>query len=180
MPGKYFISYNFQKQKSYQIGWEAIEEFLLIFQSFNMYLCFLSTLFMESLSFSYSVCSQFCFVFFPKAGFRFFPNDIPACFPGFLSAFQWLAPGQQMVQMAYYIFPGLMKRNVRNLTALAWCLIAEKAAQKWQWLEIILIKIIWSLLSLNCCFYPSSSLHLHNLGFLPWKHTVSKLDTTVS
>lgn len=119
------------------------------------------------------------FFFSPKPGFRFFSNAIPACFSGFLSAFQWLAPGQQMVQMAYYIFPGLMKRTVRNLAALAWCLMADNAAQKWQRLEIILIKMIWSLLSFKCCFYPSF-LHLYNFGFLSWKHIVSKLDTTVS
>lgn len=57
---------------------------------------------------------------------------------------------------------------------------SRKASSKWQWLEIILIKRIRSLLSFKCCFYSSSSLHLHILGFLPWKHIVSKLDTTVS
>ena len=75
----------------------------------------------------------------------------------FLCAFQWLTPGWQMVQMARYIFPGLMKKTVRNLTTLAWCLVAELAAQEeWQWLEIILIKMIWNLLSFKCYFYASS------------------------
>lgn len=94
---------------------------------------------------------------FPTAGFSFFPNGIPTHFPRFLSAFQWLTPGRQMVQMARYIFAGLMKKTVRNLTTLAWCLLAELAAQEeWQWLEIILIKMIWSLLYCKCYFYSSS------------------------
>lgn len=109
----------------------------------------------------------------------FIPNDIPTHFLGLLAASQWLTPGSQMVPVAHYIFPGLMKKTVRNLTALDWCRIAEKAAQE-EWLEIILMKMIQSLLSFKCCFYSSSSLHIHILDFLPWKYITHKLDTTVS
>lgn len=126
MAGQYCIFHDFQKLESYQTGWEAIEEFLLMCQSFNIYLCFLWALFMESLSSSHSICSQSP----SQSRFQgFFPNGIPTHFPGFLAAFQWLTPGWQMVQMAHYIFPGLMEKTVSNLTVLAWCLMAEKAAQ---------------------------------------------------
>lgn len=180
MPGKYYIFYDCQKiriinhiklverrQKNFFWFVRALT------YSFAVFVLFLWNLFLPLVQYAPSL--------FPTAGFSFFPNGIPTHFPRFLSAFQWLTPGRQMVQMARYIFAGLMKKTVRNLTTLAWCLVAELAArEEWQWLEIILIKMIWSLLYCKCYFYSSSFLYLLIPGLLPWKHIMSKLDTTAS
>lgn len=84
MPVKYYIFYHCQKQEWYQIGWEVIEEFLLICQSFNIYLCSLCALFVESLSSSCSIHSQSL----SQSTFHFFSkwhsntlSRVPICFP---------------------------------------------------------------------------------------------------
>lgn len=94
---------------------------------------------------------------FPTAEFQLFPNGIPTHFPRFLSAFQWLTPGDRWYKWPAIYLLDWWRKLSRNLTTLAWCLLAELAAQEeWQWLEIILIKMIWSLLYCKCYFYSSS------------------------
>lgn len=147
----------------------------------SSYLSVLTYIFAFSMLFLWSLflMLSMLLVSFSEQVSGFFPNDIPTHFLGLLAASQWLTPGSQMVPMAHYIFPGLMKKIVRNLTALAWCRMAEKAAQE-EWLEMILMKMIQSLFSFKCCFYSSSSLRIHILNFLPWKYIINQLDTTVS